>query len=237
MLKSLFNQAWKILSSRISPWWLLLALPLLAILPYDEFALAHWRFDESSQAHKVAQMISQKGDFYNASIALVGGFYLLGVVLKRKKLKLLALAMLLSCATAGISSLAVRVLSGRPRPSIHVKDGLYGLRFAKGKFGLMLPNYDYESFPSGHATTAVATATPALILMPAVGVPLTIAAVAVMWARFQLMRHRLTDLYAGIIFGGIFGVAYGLAANKLAGEKNVSPTPNPQEPGARKRKI
>ena len=223
MLKVLLQEARKILSSSVSPWWLLLVLPFLLALPFDQFALDHGRFADNTPAHKAAEFISQRGDFYNATFALVALLFVLGSALKRKNLRALALAILFSCAVAGLTSLAIRITVGRPRPSLGVPDGLYGLvftkkevrvPFVKNKVSLTLPDYDYESLPSGHATTAFATAVPALIMMPAIGIPLTVAAVGVSWARFELNRHRLTDLYLGLIFGSVFGIIFGRAAKK-----------------------
>lgn len=213
----LLGACWKILSSRVSSLWLpALLLPMLLLIPFDAKALANLRFTTDTAVHRTAQMISQRGDFYNATFILVGALLLTGWIFKQKRLRILAIAMLLSCATAGLSSLAIRVTSGRPRPSLQVPDGLYGLQFKVNKYGINFLNYDYQSFPSGHATTAFATAVPALIVAPAIGIPLTIAAVGVSWARFQLNRHRISDLYAGLVFGGIFGWAFGRAAKNLS---------------------
>jgi undecaprenyl-diphosphatase len=221
-MKNLWKDAWKILCGRVSAWWLLLALPMLIIAPLDEIIQNSWRFEENGAQHRVAQYISKHGDFYNSSLILVAVLLIIGWVLKKKNLQILALAMIFSCATAGILSLGVRVTSGRPRPSTQVEDGLYGPRLAKNKKGFLFLDYDYQSFPSGHATTAVATAVPALIVAPVIGVPLAIGATAVMWARLQLNRHRLSDLYMGIVFGGVFGAAFGLVARRrmLCGKAN-----------------
>jgi membrane-associated phospholipid phosphatase len=201
--------------------WLLLALPLVALVWVDDWATHTWTFPATSAMHKVAQVISLKGDFYTGSVVIVGGLLLVGWIFKNRRCRILALAMILSCAVAGLSSLIVRVGSGRPRPSAGVPDGLYGLVWKTHKTGLTLPDYDYEAFPSGHTTTAVATALPALVMMPALGVPLTVAAVAVAWARFELHRHRLSDLYLGALWGASFGAFFGLAGLKeLARRKN-----------------
>lgn len=202
------------LGKPVSPWWMVFGLLILAVVPFDEITLQTLRFPENSQAHKVAQFISDKGDFYKGCALLVGVLLTLGLLLKKQKLRLLAIAMALSCACAGISSLAVRVTSGRPRPSLGVPDGLYGPRFSTGRHSFVFFDYDYQAFPSGHATTAFATAIPALVAEPVIGIPLTIAAATVPWARFQLKRHHLSDLYAGIFIGTLFGVVFGRAVRK-----------------------
>lgn len=213
-LQNILENAWHILTSSVNPAWILLVLPLFVLIPLDSYTLLHWHFAEGSPAHKVAQFISDNGDFYKATAALVVIFFVLGLVIKNKRLRLLAIAMLLSCAIAGIVSLAIRIPAGRPRPSLLVADGLYGPQFKPHKGGFLFFDYDYQAFPSGHATTAVATAVPALVIAPAIGVPLAVAAVGVMWARFQLDRHRISDLYMGLLIGAFFGVVLGRAAKK-----------------------
>jgi len=204
-----------LLKKPASPWWLVGGLLILVIVPYDAISLETMRVPENSPAHKVAQFISDKGDFYKGCALLVAVLFTLGLLLKKQKLRLLALAMALSCAFAGISSLAIRITSGRPRPSLGVADGLYGPKFDTSRHGFAFFNYDYQSFPSGHATTAFATVIPALVVEPVIGFPLTIAAATVPWARFQLKRHHLSDLYAGIFIGTVFGVVFGRAAKKI----------------------
>lgn len=221
MIAKLFCGAWDMLIAKASAAWLWLALPLVVLIYTDEWTLAKWSFSDGTPVHKVAEVISERGDFYNGSAVIVGGLFLIGVVRKSKRLKILAVAMLLSCAVAGVSSLLVRVGSGRPRPVSETADGLYGLVFKERK-GRTILDYDFQAFPSGHTTTAVATAAPALVMAPAVGVPLTVAAVGVAWARFELHRHRVSDLYLGALWGASFGAIFGLAGLKqLKGDKKV----------------
>ncbi len=212
--QALWQNAWKILCRRASPWYFLVLVPFFLMIPFDDLTLQLWRFPNDTSAHHLAKLISLRGDFYNGCAALMVVFFAVGFFLKKPRLQLLAFAMLYATLCAGVLSLGIRVLSGRPRPAEKAPDGLYGPRFKTGKNSFVFFDYGYQSFPSGHATTAFATALPILIVAPPVGIPVLGAAVAVSWARFQLNRHRLSDLYAGMLFGTLFGAAFGLAVKK-----------------------
>lgn len=214
MIGRLLKEVGKQLGAPSSAWWLLLALPLVVCIFFDAAAAQSWTFGADSPIHKIAQVISLRGDFYTGGAVIIAALFTAGWIFKQRRWRVLAVAMLLSCAVAGVSSLLVRVGSGRPRPSAETPDGLYGLVWSQHKTGLTLPDYDFEAFPSGHTTTAVATAVPALVMLPALGVPLAVAAVAVAWARFELHRHNLSDLYLGLLWGASFGVLFGKAGLK-----------------------
>lgn len=215
-IAQLWQQAWAVLTIRRPRWWLFAAvLCLLVIIPLDDDAGQLLRFGPDSAAQKIAGVISKRGDFYNWCMALVVAFFAWGWLRRSKKWQLLALAMLMSCASAGLLSLSVRITSGRPRPALGVADGLYGPRFKPHKGGFLFFDYDYQSFPSGHTTTAFATAAPVAVVAPAIGVPLLGASAVVAWSRFQLNRHHPSDLYVGALFGGLFGTAFGLAVRRL----------------------
>jgi undecaprenyl-diphosphatase len=186
---------------------------------FDQTGMEKLSFPSDSAVHKIAGVISQRGDFYTGGAVIIGAMLLGGWIFKNRRFRVLAVAMLLSCAVAGVGSLLLRVGSGRPRPSAGVPDGLYGLVWKTHKTGLTLPDYDYQSFPSGHTTTAVATAAPAVVMLPALGVPLMAAAVAVAWARFELHRHNLSDLYLGLLWGGSFGLFFGYAGKRELSRK------------------
>lgn len=215
-VKTLLNETWKTLQIKVHWGWLVAALVLLfTFLSIDSYAVKHWVFPEDTPPHLAARQISKRGDFYNMSFSLVALCALIGWIGKNKRAQLISLSMLLACASSGLISLGVRVLSGRPRPATQVADGLYGVHFREKRPGFWTFDYGYQSMPSGHTTTAVATAMPLVILAPAGGAIMTVAAIAVAWARFQLSRHWPSDLYVGALFGGIFGVAFGLGARRM----------------------
>ena len=216
MIKALLKNAWEILRRPVNPLWLILALGFLLIIPFDAMALSNWRFADKSPADNIARIISSRGDFYNGCLVMVAILFATGCLFNKKRFRFLAIAMIFSCMIAGIITLAVRITSGRPRPSLDVPDGLYGPRFTPNRHGFLFFDYDYQAFPSGHATTAFATAIPVLVVEPLIGIPVVGAALSVTWARLQLKRHRLSDLYMGMLIGSFFGFAFGAAAKKIS---------------------
>ena len=221
-MKLLFSYFWHELThTRISLWVFLATLtPLLVLFFCDHALLANLRLPDPSPAHTAAQWLSRWGDFYTGCAFAMLGILLAGILLRQKKLQLLALCMFLSALLAGVSATTLRFFSGRPRPSAQVADGLYGPRFERNAKGTLLPSYNYASLPSAHAVTAMATAVPVLFVQPAIGIPLTAAAVAVGWSRFQLNRHRPSDIYLGFLVGTFFGIAFGRALRRTLRENS-----------------
>ena len=72
------------------------------------------------------------------------------------------------------------------------------------------------SFPSGHATTAFATAVVVAILMPRLRWPALAIATLVAVSRPYLGVHFWLDVLAGAALGTLVGVATALAARRLA---------------------
>lgn len=195
----------------------LLVAPFIGLFFVDQYLLTHFRLPENSPANSLAQWLSRWGDFYTGCAIVILAVYLFGIFSKSKNWRTLALAMLLSGALAGTVATVLRFVTGRPRPStqsVQVVDGFYGPRFKANAKGQTIPDYGYNSFPSAHATTAMAVAMPALIAQPIVGIPLTVIAVSIGWSRFQLNRHHPSDIYLGFILGGIVGLAFGRAMQK-----------------------
>jgi undecaprenyl-diphosphatase len=97
----------------------------------------------------------------------------------------------------GLPSLATALLKrlvGRARPTLFDPVGDYSF----------LPNwsqFDYQSFPSGHATTAFALAMVAGFLAPRLFWPALAAAVAIACSRMALGVHYLTDVTGGAVLG------------------------------------
>jgi len=113
-------------------------------------------------------------------------------------------------AVAIASTTVVKVLVGRARPAIDVHDpGNVALLRGLTRGG------EYQSFPSGHTTTAFAAAaaltTETVYRHPdarwLVGVPAYAAASMVGWSRMFDNRHWASDVMAGAGFGTLAGVA------------------------------
>lgn len=175
----------------------------LFTVPRDEAMVAALSADRSEAMLALARGFSRWGDFWGTLI-VAAALGLLALTLRSKRLGRIAWAVVLAALLAGAVANVVRFTAGRPRPVSKKPDGLYG------------PTTEYRllGFPSAHAATAAGTATALLSSLPALGVPLTVLAVGVMWSRIHRRRHHPTDVLVGGLIGALFGVGLGRAARR-----------------------
>jgi undecaprenyl-diphosphatase len=100
-------------------------------------------------------------------------------------------------ATSGIAVNVLKVILGRSRPWLHLHRDVYAFRFFE-------IGYDFNSFPSGHATTAGTAAMALCLLAPryrwlwiAIGVTLALT-------RVVLYAHFVSDVLVGLWFAGMW---------------------------------
>ncbi len=97
----------------------------------------------------------------------------------------------------GMAALIVRTLAGRTRPSAHdVPQGFYGV-WHDGHW--TIGQFDFSSFPSGHAAIAAGLATAAWLLHRRSGVVLALFAVTVSWSRIAFQSHHFSDVVASVV--------------------------------------
>ncbi len=94
----------------------------------------------------------------------------------------------------GLASTLLKRLIGRGRPEVYQPDLPLVFRWN-------LTDYDYQSFPSGHATTSFALAMVAAFLFPRLALPAIAIAVLISFSRIVLGAHYLTDITAGAVLG------------------------------------
>lgn len=125
-----------------------------------------------------------------------------------------ALALVLS----GIIARLLKFLVGRPRPSA----AALGIEH----WGPSLSSH-FDSFPSGHSTSAFAFATAIAFCYPVLIPPLFIMAILVGLARVYLGHHYFSDAYGGALVGILSGC---LARSLLKAMEKSSPSAAPTEP-------
>lgn len=114
---------------------------------------------------------------------------------------LVAYYLFTTVAFSGLLTNLFKNLVGRARPQF-VPDGMVWQSIPFGG------NYDYASFPSGHATTAGALCIGLALLVPRLRVFLVLAGVWIAISRPVLGVHFPSDIFAGFCFGGAFSYFY-----------------------------
>lgn len=105
-----------------------------------------------------------------------------------------ALLFFSSIALSGIVTNIVKFMVGRLRPKVWFESGLYGVDpFRVG--------YEFNSFPSGHATTVFAIAVTCSFFLPKYRTLFFLFAATVALSRLVLNAHYLSDVFAGACIG------------------------------------
>jgi membrane-associated phospholipid phosphatase len=116
-------------------------------------------------------------------IAVVGIFFaLVFLLVQRPQVAARIFFVALTSELTGLAATILRVLFGRTRPTAYVPQGFYGV-WHDGHW--IIGKYDFSSFPSGHAATAVGLA--------------AAYALAVVWSRMALQCHHLSDVLASAV--------------------------------------
>ncbi|HTZ39473.1 MAG TPA: phosphatase PAP2 family protein [Syntrophales bacterium] len=105
-----------------------------------------------------------------------------------------ALFVFASVAVSGLVTLLVKAIFGRFRPILYFTEGLYGFNFFH-------PSEDMNSFPSGHAATALSLAFALSRLFPKYRIPLFFIGLTIALSRMVTTAHFLSDTVAGAWIG------------------------------------
>jgi membrane-associated phospholipid phosphatase len=178
--------------------WLLAGVIAVALLwPLDNRVDATLDVTHNPALHNVAWWCSRIGEGWVVAVwAIVFAASFLFMNLPRLAANIFFVG--LTSLLAGLAATILRVLFGRTRPIAHVPQGFYGLwdhgHWIAGRF-------QYSSFPSGHAATAVGLAAAVWLLHRGWGTVAALYALAVMWSRVALQNHHLSDVLASTVLG------------------------------------
>jgi membrane-associated phospholipid phosphatase len=199
---------WRLGWARLRPrLWIIFAIIIagtLAVLfqnGWDESLLKQIRVPETAPnfaaLDRVAGHVSYWGDeMWSVPLALL--IWGAGAIFNRKRWRQFGWTCLLAFLVATLAVDVFRCGLGRARPNSGLPDGFYGPHVAT----------QYQSFPSGHATTSFATALSLASASPVLSVPCTVYAVTVGWSRMQLNRHHPLDVLTGAVLGGFIGLCF-----------------------------
>lgn len=153
---------------------------------------------------RFAKAVSRWGELHLAPLLALGLLGGLGYANGRARWIWAAVAGVMGGATAGLVALGLKALLGRPRPYLHIADGLTW--FAR--------HNDHQSFPSGHTTHCFGVAVAVLVLAPRWGFGFVAGAALVAWSRMYLGSHYLSDVVAGAALGTLGGGVLALAVRR-----------------------
>lgn len=175
----------------------LLTLPIVVavLVLFADEQLARWIDDEirGTAVFTAANWWTEIGrsnwTFIAAGVALV-----VGLLSKRTRLAGGALLLAATVGASGILVNLVKMLVGRARPKMLAEEGT--LAFAPFSVG-----YDWNSFPSGHATTALAIAGTFWMIDPSRRWLWLALGISVAATRVLLNAHYAGDILAGGVLG------------------------------------
>lgn len=143
---------------------------------------------------QVFQWITElgKSTWYLIGLAALFVFYIF--IRRRRRAAHAALFIFAAVALSGVMINLIKPLAGRLRPKLLFEAGLYG--FDPFRIG-----YEYNSFPSGHATTVFALAAALTLFFPRWRRPLFGFAAVVGLSRIIVGAHYLSDVMGGAYVG------------------------------------
>jgi membrane-associated phospholipid phosphatase len=176
--------------------WLLAGAGMVALAwPLDARVDAALDATRQPALHRLAWWCSKLGEGW-VPAAAGAGLALLFALLRRPSLAARIFFVALTCEITGLAGLILRILAGRTRPLAHAAQGFYGV-WHDGHW--IIGKYEFSSFPSGHAATAVGLAAAAWLVHRGWGALALFYALAVMWSRIALDCHHLSDVVASVV--------------------------------------
>jgi membrane-associated phospholipid phosphatase len=126
------------------------------------------------------------------------GFFILFIFFKYAKGRHIpanhALFLFISIALSGLITDMIKPVVGRLRPKMFLEANLYG-------FDFFHTGWDYNSLPSGHATTVFSLAMALSLFYPKFRLPLFCFALIVGASRVIITAHYVSDVLAGAYVG------------------------------------
>ncbi len=122
---------------------------------------------------------------------------IIAYIIWRDRDPLIAKASIYILSTTILSGIAVniiKVIFGRARPILYIKEHIYGFSW----FNL---DVVHRSFPSGHSTTAMAVAVAFALLLPKYRIWFISFGLAIALSRVILTEHYLSDVIVGSFLG------------------------------------
>ncbi|CAN5490686.1 phosphatase PAP2 family protein [soil metagenome] len=186
--------------------WLLAAFPL-CILGYSaiDIPLAEWlHANVHGNVYMAGEWFEEIGKGHWWLVPSLAGTALLWK--RNRPLAIACATVFLSIALSGIAANLIKITICRARPVLWFDEQLYGLRlFAFDT------SYQWNSFPSGHATTGAALATTGGLVWRKGAWLFAVVGIAIAVSRIVITAHYFSD----VVVGGALGVLFAWVAQKI----------------------
>jgi membrane-associated phospholipid phosphatase len=169
---------------------------LIIVISYFfiDASAARWFHALSQETRNLFEWITKAGVSTLYLIVAFGLFIFFRWIRPKRLYADCALLFFSNVALSGIVVNVVKFLVGRLRPKMLFEKGLYG-------FDPFRVGYEFNSFPSGHATTVFAIAVTCSIFWPKYRILFFTFAATVALSRLVLNAHYLSDVLAGACIG------------------------------------
>ena len=151
----------------------------------------------SSELKRVMRIVSRVGDWPAHMIAGTIGIAIALAAGSRTWMRIF-LAMLVALALAGVTTRAIKIATGRARPSVKTEARWNGPQLSS----------KYHAFPSGHTASSTAFFVALFLARKKLGAPLLLIPILIALSRMILGAHYLSD----VTLAGIIGVICALLA-------------------------
>ena len=175
-----------------------IALTVMAVIAlvaafFLDQATAHWiNAHPSPELKRVMQIVSRVGDWPAHIIAGAIGIAIAFAAGSKAWIRIF-LAMLVALALVGVTTRAVKIATGRARPSVKTEAQWNGPQVRS----------KYHAFPSGHTASSTAFIVALFLARKKIGTPLLLVPILIALSRMIVGAHYLSDVTVAAILGVI----------------------------------
>src|SRR2546423_14656739 len=144
---------------------------------------------------RVMLIVSTVGEWKSHMIAGAIG-HAIALAVGSKALMRIFLAMLLALALAGVTTRAIKIATGRARPSVKSEARWNGPQLSS----------KYQAFPSGHTAASTAFFVALFLARKKLGAPLLLIPILIAVSRMIIGVHYLSDVTVAVVVGVIFAL-------------------------------
>jgi membrane-associated phospholipid phosphatase len=188
------------------------AVALIAAFLFDQTTANCISTYSTADLKRVMRIVSRVGDWPAHAIAGAIGFAIAFAIGSKAWMRIF-LAMLIALALAGVTTRAIKIATGRARPSVKTEAQWNGPQFSS----------KYHAFPSGHTASSTAFFAALFLARRKIGAPLLLIPILIALSRMIVGAHYLSDVTFAAILGVICAL---LVANWLSIRIPQSAIPN-----------